>query len=151
MILNSYVDCCFRFLPHWTNTWRQATARLRTCLLSMLGASRLVNHELNEKHLQEKGILTPVCMNFFFQPPIHQSLAQSHYGTAGRQTADRGGGRCSKVFTLTWCFSPDHLIPWLTDDEHWQKKLRIPKTILNIFINSNATFYSINLRWWIKK
>jgi len=27
-----------------------------------------------------------------FQPPIHQSLAQSHYGTTGRQTADRGGG-----------------------------------------------------------
>ena len=30
---------------------------------------------------------------FPLQPPIHQSLAQSHYGTTGRQAADRGGGK----------------------------------------------------------
>ena len=33
---------------------------------------------------------------FLLQPPIHQSLAQSHYGTTGRQAADRGGGNLKK-------------------------------------------------------
>ena len=46
---------------------------------------------------------------FPLQPPIHQSLAQSHYGTTGRQAADRGGGNFGlkwsllKFFTISCC------------------------------------------------
>ena len=97
-IICSYPAPCIRFLPRWTNIWRRATARPKTCLLSMWGASR---YFLNIKHdnFQENVMRWRVSSIIFpSQPPIHQSLAQSHYGTAGRQTADRGGGLKNWIF-----------------------------------------------------
>ena len=54
---------------------------------------------------------------FLLQPPIHQSLAQSHYGTTGRQAADRGGGnfRWKKFLEI----NHDFLLQELRGDEEY--------------------------------
>ena len=102
-IICSYPAPCIRFLPRWTNIWRRATARPKTCLLSMWGASR---YFLNIKHenFQENVMCWRVSSNYFpfsaSNPPKSGTVTLWY----SRQTDCRQGRRFEELNLLTITF-----------------------------------------------
>ena len=64
LTLHSWYPLC-RFSPRWTNILKRATAKLRTCQLSMCAASRLAGRYIysNEDEIKQ-GLLTTICLSF---------------------------------------------------------------------------------------